>query len=190
MNFLIDTHTFIWFIENSPSLSSAARATIANGTHDIYLSIASLWEMSIKASLHRLRLGPAATGVTFEAAVRQQLSLTGVKLLPISADHALRVSALPYFQGHGDPFDRLLVAQSLTEGMPIISRDTKFDAYGVTRIWLPRRGQPSPCVRGARSATVPTSNGETSLNSVTSTRPLSVILSSGMTGSARNAIAM
>jgi PIN domain nuclease of toxin-antitoxin system len=128
VNLLLDTHSFIWFVEDNPSLSSHARILIEEPTNDIFLSIASLWEMAIKISLSKLDLSQP-----FDLFIPNQLLLNDITLLDITVSHTLRVATLPFH--HRDPFDRLLIAQSQVEGMPVISIDSIFDAYGVNRLW-------------------------------------------------------
>ena len=128
MNLLLDTHSFIWFVEDNPSLSSHARILIEEPTNDVFLSIASLWEMAIKISLSKLDLSQP-----FDLFIPNQLLLNDITLLDITVSHTVRVATLPFH--HRDPFDRLLVAQSQVEGMPVISIDSIFDTYGVTRLW-------------------------------------------------------
>jgi PIN domain nuclease of toxin-antitoxin system len=128
VNLLLDTHSFIWFVEDNPSLSSHARTLIEEPTNDVFLSIANIWEMAIKVSLGKLDLSQP-----FDLFIPNQLLLNDITLLDITVSHTLRVATLPYH--HRDPFDRLLIAQSLVEVMPLISIDSVFDAYGVNRLW-------------------------------------------------------
>jgi PIN domain nuclease of toxin-antitoxin system len=128
VNILLDTHSFIWFVEDNPSLSSHARMLIAEPTNDVFLSIASVWEMAIKVSLGKLDLTQP-----FDLFIPNQLLLNDITLLDITISHTLRVATLPFH--HRDPFDRLLIAQSLVEVMPIIGIDSVFDAYGANRLW-------------------------------------------------------
>ena len=128
MILLLDTHSFIWFIEGSPRLSDTARTLITDGNNEVFLSIASLWEMAIKSSLGKLALSEP-----YELLIPTQLRLNRITLLDISLSHPVRVSKLPFH--HRDPFDRLLIAQSMVEDIPIISSDAIFDDYGVKRIW-------------------------------------------------------
>ncbi len=128
MILLLDTHAFLWFCQDDPRLSLAAKALIEDSANRKLLSVASCWEVAIKAGLKKLALGePSAT--YFPAA----LSRAGVELLPISLEHATTVEGLP--PHHGDPFDRLLIAQAIVEGALIVGADSKFDAYPVTRLW-------------------------------------------------------
>lgn len=127
MKLLLDTHTFLWFIEDSPKLSAEAKALLESEA-DLLLSIASIWEMAIKISIGKLSL-PSP----FEEFVSQQLYKNTIGLFPIRLDHLALVSTLPFH--HRDPFDRLLIAQAITEQYPIVSIDDKFDAYLVRRLW-------------------------------------------------------
>jgi PIN domain nuclease of toxin-antitoxin system len=128
MTLLLDTHAFLWFCQDDPSLSVAAKSLIEDPANRKVLSVASCWEIAIKASVGKLRLGePSATYIS------NALALTGIELLLMSLVHVTSVETLPYH--HRDPFDRLLVAQSLAEGFPIVSCDSLLDAYGITRYW-------------------------------------------------------
>lgn len=128
MRLLLDTHSFLWFISGNPQISSSARTLIEDVSNQPFLSVASLWEMAIKMSLGRLSFEQP-----FETLIPQQLSLNGIALLGITISHTAVVARLPFH--HRDPFDRLLVAQAMVEQMPIVSGDTAFDAYTVTRLW-------------------------------------------------------
>lgn len=128
MTLLLDTHTFLWYCQDDPSLSLHAKALIEDPANRKLLSLASCWEVAIKAGLKKLTLGEPS-GTYFPAA----LARTGVELLPISLEHATTVEGLP--PHHGDPFDRLLIAQAIVEGVPIVGVDSKFDPYPVTRLW-------------------------------------------------------
>lgn len=128
MRYLLDTHTFLWWIVDDLRLSSRARAIIQDPGNEIWFSAASAWEMAIKAQLGR---------ITFEddlvAFVPQQVAANGFKNLPIQSEHALRVSRLPLL--HRDPFDRILVAQALTERMPLLTGDQTIASYDVEVVW-------------------------------------------------------
>jgi PIN domain nuclease of toxin-antitoxin system len=127
MNLLLDTHAYIWFSTNNRELSSTVKRLIEDSENSSYISIASLWEMSIKISLGKLSIDK-----DFKYII-QDLTESGINLLPISFDHILMSSALPFH--HRDPFDRIIVAQSLCEGMKLLSVDTIFDQYSSDRIW-------------------------------------------------------
>lgn len=128
MQILLDTHTFLWYILTNPQLSARAKALIQASENEKLLSIASPWETSIKVSTGKLMLSEP-----LEAYFAEQMRLNSIQLLPITLAHIARVSTLPFH--HRDPFDRLLIAQSLTEGIPLVSADSAFDAYGVARLW-------------------------------------------------------
>jgi len=128
MNILLDTHTFLWFVEDNLRLSQSARAVIESEDSQPFLSAASLWEIAIKISLGKLSLEQP-----YNNFIPQQLALNGIGILNIAMEHTALLTSLPFH--HRDPFDRLLVAQSMTEKMALISADTVFDTYGVHRIW-------------------------------------------------------
>lgn len=128
MRALLDTHAFLWWVTDDARLSERARETIGDGANEIFVSAATGWEMAIKARLGRLRVpGDFARFIT------DQIELNGFRVLAIELAHALRVHGLA--DHHRDPFDRILVAQSLVEGMPILSRDEQIAAYGVELVW-------------------------------------------------------
>lgn len=124
MNVLLDTHIALWAITDSPKLPTAARDLILAESSTIYVSVASVWEIAIKHSLQRGDMpvsGQAALGYFREA---------GYRMLPIEAEHAVAVEALPLH--HQDPFDRLIVAQSLTEPLRLITHDRQVARYSDT----------------------------------------------------------
>jgi len=128
MKLLLDTHTFLWFIMGNPHLSATARTLIEDQANEKVLSVASLWEIAIKISIGKLALSGS-----FDTLIPQQLNLNGFELLGLEVRHAAALIALPFH--HRDPFDRLLIAQSIVEQMQIVSHDSIFDAYQVTRLW-------------------------------------------------------
>ncbi len=128
MTLLLDTHAFLWFCQDDPLLSTRARALIEDAGNRKVVSVASCWEVAIKAGLGKLRLGEPSA-----AYLPNALSRTGFELLPISLAHATAVELMPLH--HRDPFDRLLVAQAVADGIPVVSIDAQFDAYGVNRLW-------------------------------------------------------
>jgi PIN domain nuclease of toxin-antitoxin system len=128
MRLLPDTHAFLWFIMGDPRLSAVARAAIEHPDHVKYVSAASAWEIAIKVSLGKLTLAEA-----YDVLVRREILANGFEYLPIELAHTARVLALPF--PHRDPFDRMLIAQALVEGMQLVSTDPAIDAYGVSRIW-------------------------------------------------------
>jgi PIN domain nuclease of toxin-antitoxin system len=128
MRLLLDTHTYIWFVTDHPALSATAK-TLIEDSNEILVSIVSLWEIVIKMSLGKLSIG-----ATFEQLIPHQLIENDMTLLPIEFSHLHRLVELPFH--HRDPFDRLLIAQSISDGLPLISRDPTFDAYQAQRLWL------------------------------------------------------
>lgn len=127
MRYLLDTHTWLWFYQNSPRLSSCVNLTIANPQHKCYISVVSIWELAIKISVGKFQLPvPLEDFVAYAEA-------EGFEILPITAQHATATSEFPFF--HRDPFDRMLAAQSKFEGLPLLSTDRIFDRYPVMRIW-------------------------------------------------------
>jgi PIN domain nuclease of toxin-antitoxin system len=128
MTLLLDTHTFLWFCQGDPLLSATAKILIEDAGNRKLLSIASCWEIAIKAGLGKLTLGePSATYIP------AALSRTGFEILPISLAHATGVETLP--QHHRDPFDRVLVSQATVEAIPIVSADAALDPYRIQRLW-------------------------------------------------------
>lgn len=128
MTALLDAHAFLWFIAGSPKLSNIARGSIEEQTQTRLLSVASLWEIAIKSSLGRLTLL-----APFNQVIPLQLNANGIGLLGIELEHLDALVTLPFH--HRDPFDRLLITQAMVGGIPIVSADTAFDAYPVTRLW-------------------------------------------------------
>jgi PIN domain nuclease of toxin-antitoxin system len=127
MRYLLDTHTFLWLATEDPKLTPAARAIFVDREHDCFLSAASVWEMAIKSSLGKLSIAPGVDHVVRGGRER------GLRVLDVTSEHADLVERLPFH--HRDPFDRLLVAQAMYEGMPLVSCDAQLDAYRVMRIW-------------------------------------------------------
>lgn len=128
MRYLLDTHAFLWWILDDARLSTTARHLIEDGNNDIHLSAASAWEIAIKAQIGKLPL-PANP----EIFVSEQIIRNGFSPLNISISHALHTHQLSRL--HSDPFDRILVAQSLLEKMPILSSDALIKQYPVETRW-------------------------------------------------------
>ena len=128
MKLLLDTHTFLWLVEGSPNLSAAAQAALADPAHDLYLSVASVWELAIKTGSKKLTLSDPLDVFVGKWTVTYQTTL-----LPVDTQHALAVVGLP--DHHRDPFDRMLIAQAQVEGMTLVSADAKFAPYPVPILW-------------------------------------------------------
>jgi PIN domain nuclease of toxin-antitoxin system len=128
MDLLLDTHAFLWAAASPSRLGPRARRAILDPRNRVYLSLASVWEMAIKASLGKLRLSAPLSELVARAQSEQ-----GITLLPLELDPVLRVQDLPWH--HRDPFDRLIIAQAVAGSLAIVGRDSTFDAYPVRRIW-------------------------------------------------------
>jgi PIN domain nuclease of toxin-antitoxin system len=126
MDILVDTQSFIWFSENDPRLPIPIKEIMENSNR-LVISIASFWEITIKVSLGKLSIsGNIAT------LIDKSLS-NGFEILPIEREHLITLSTLDFT--HRDPFDRLIIAQALTENMSIISSDSIFQQYPINLIW-------------------------------------------------------
>jgi PIN domain nuclease of toxin-antitoxin system len=128
VNLLLDTHTFLWFIAGDSRLSPAARTAIEDLGNNRYLSMASLWEIAIKASIDKLVLSEP-----FETLIPTQLDENAIELLDISVEHTALIASMPFH--HRDPFDRLIAAQAKVEQMTLVSVDDVFDVYDINRLW-------------------------------------------------------
>jgi PIN domain nuclease of toxin-antitoxin system len=128
MNVLLDTHAFLWFVWDDARLSQTAKDTIIDPNNRKLVSVASVWEIAIKVSLQKLDLG-----MPYLPFMRSQLAINLFETLPLTLEHGSEVSRLPFH--HRDPFDRLMIAQSMWEQMPVVSADPAFDAYSIKRIW-------------------------------------------------------
>lgn len=128
MRVLLDTHAFLWWISDDSRLSYEAREIISDGENDLLFSAASGWEVAIKAGLGKIE-APKDLG----RFLTDQLHRNAIEVLPVSLGHATGVHDLPHH--YRDPFDRLLVAQCVVEGLPLLSRDPAFESYPVEVIW-------------------------------------------------------
>ena len=128
MRILLDTHALIWTRGGSTRLSDAARAAIADPGNEKFVSAATAWEVCTKYHSGKWpEVAALATDFT------RAIVAGGYTPLPVTTEHAQDAGALPFH--HRDPFDRMLIAQSLAERMPLVSNEARFDAYGVRRIW-------------------------------------------------------
>lgn len=128
MAILLDTNALLWHVAGHPRLSAAAKQWIDDPSQEVFVSIASLWEITIKTSLGKLQLN-----LPLPVLLQQHLLRSDVQLLPIDPLHLMRLATLPHY--HRDPFDRLIVAQALEENLPLVSVDVALDAYGIQRLW-------------------------------------------------------
>lgn len=128
MRFLIDTHTLVWSVEDQAKLSASAMAAMQNPANDLLLSAATIWELAIKVGQGKISLS-----LPYRQWMETAITDLELEILPVTVEYAERQSVLP--PHHKDPFDRLLIAQAQIEAIPIVSADTAFDSYGITRIW-------------------------------------------------------
>jgi PIN domain nuclease of toxin-antitoxin system len=128
MRVLLDTDVFLWWITDDPKLPSSVRKIIADGKNELFLSAASCSEIAMKAYLGCINLPDKP-----DVFISDQLSINGVKSLPIHASHALHVFNLPRLTR--DPFGRIIAAQAQLEGLPVITSDTLFTKYNIEVIW-------------------------------------------------------
>lgn len=128
MRVLLDTHALLWWMADSRRLSAAAHQSIANEANDVLVSAASAWEIITK-----FRIGKLPGGETVASDIAGQVARQGFTALVIDLADAERAGRLP--GPHRDPFDRMLIAQALARGLPVVSVDEVFDRYRVNRIW-------------------------------------------------------
>lgn len=131
MPHLLDTHTFLWWVADEPTLSDRAAEVIRDPASEIFLSAVSAWEIGIKHRLGRDQV--IRVDRDPEQLIPELVAANGFVWLPIEARHALRAASLPFH--HRDPFDRLLVAQAQMEGLTIVSRDRAIAQYDVPIVW-------------------------------------------------------
>ncbi len=124
MKLLLDTHVFIWWAHNPEKLSHAALSALQDEANDLLLSVASVWEMQIKIHLGQLKLS-----LPLKDLIKNQQETNDLSVSPVTLTHVLALDALPFH--HQDPFDRLLIAQSIEEGLTLVSEDSQFSAYSV-----------------------------------------------------------
>lgn len=119
-SFLLDTHIFIWAMEDSKRLPQTIKSTITNSDNKIYISVATIWEISIKTAIKKMKL-------SFD--IETSIQKTNLEVLPIQISHVLKTGKLP--PHHSDPFDRIIIAQALTEKFTLITIDPKIKKYKV-----------------------------------------------------------
>ena len=128
MRLLLDTHAIVWWFSANRRLSSKARQAIADLSNDKLVSAASAWEIATK-----YRLGKMPSVAALANDFRNRIASQGFNELPITVQHALRSGSLPGL--HNDPFDRMLIAQAISDDLVLVSNETMFDHYGVQRLW-------------------------------------------------------
>ena len=128
MKILIDTHALLWLITGDKRLSEKSRAYFTNPENDLYFSMASFWEICIKISIGKLKLSK-----NWEKIIKEELAFNSVKFLAISSEYYVQVTKLPLH--HRDPFDRLIIAQAISEQCHVLSIDEHFEQYPIKLIW-------------------------------------------------------
>ncbi len=128
MRLVLDSHTLIWAVDEPPRLSLAAATALQDPANELLLSVATIWEIAIKIGLNKLTLAQP-----FSRWMNRAIADLGLSLAPITVQYADVLVTLP--SHHRDPFDRLIIAQALTDALLIVSADSRFDSYGVTRVW-------------------------------------------------------
>jgi PIN domain nuclease of toxin-antitoxin system len=128
MNILLDSHTLIWFSQNSPKLSSQAISILEDKSNILFLSLVSIWEIQIKVQLGKLKLD-----IPLPDVIKDQIQVNDVQILSLKLSHIWTLEILPHH--HKDPFDRLLICQAITEHLIILSVDSVFDSYPVQKLW-------------------------------------------------------
>lgn len=128
MKYLIDTHAFIWAATEPEKLSKRVVKTLESPKNTLFLSIASIWEMQIKIQLRKLILP-----ISLPDMVKQQQQVNDIEILLVDSSHIYHLENLPLY--HRDPFDRMLISQSVLEDLILVSKDSVFSKYPVTLLW-------------------------------------------------------
>lgn len=128
MRLLLDTHAFLWWVADDRRLSLPARKAITDSRSEVLFSVASAWELAIKARLGRFRVEGS-----LDEFLSGEIQENAFRVLPLLMSHVVRVAMLPTH--HADPFDRLLVAQAQAEGLLLVSGDRQIARYDVERVW-------------------------------------------------------
>jgi len=127
MSYLLDTHTFLWYASGAPELSETA-LNIIDSRHDKFVSIASLWEIAIKLNIGKLNIND-----DFDKFIKKQISINNYKILEIKLPHLSVLRNLTIY--HRDPFDRIIISQSISESLTIVGKDVAFNNYNIDIIW-------------------------------------------------------
>jgi PIN domain nuclease of toxin-antitoxin system len=131
MRLLLDTHTFLWHANGSPQISAQATALLTDPGNELFLSMATVWEIAVKVGLKKLKL--SSSYIPFMTAA---ITGYGLTVLPIDFDDCAEYEKLPFpLPKHRDPFDRLIITQASRHGLVIVGTDLDFDVYGVQRLW-------------------------------------------------------
>ena len=131
MKLLLDTHTFLWHADGDPQMSATATALLVDPANELFLSMASVWELAIKTGLKKLRLS-----APFAAFMARAITGYAVTLVPVGLDDCRAYAQLPFPDPQNrDPFDRMIAIHALGNGLSVVGVDTAFDGYGVMRLW-------------------------------------------------------
>jgi PIN domain nuclease of toxin-antitoxin system len=128
MRFLVDTSSFLWFASGNSRLSNRARELMEDFDNELVMSIASLWEIAIKVSIGKLELL-----ADFDRFIPENLEENEIEILHVRLTHLSTIMKLPFH--HRDPFDRLIIAQAISENLPVIACDSIFKKYQINTIW-------------------------------------------------------
>jgi len=128
MRLLIDAHALLWAVDDPAQLSDPAATALQDPANQLLIGAGTVWEISIKVGLGKLTLS-----LPYRQWMDRVFVDLGLSILPVTVEYADRQAALPHH--HRDPFDRLLIAQSLTDSIPIVTADAQFNSYGIVRIW-------------------------------------------------------
>lgn len=128
MKLLLDAQIIIWYVDKFAKLSSPALTAINDSANELFVSAATIWEIGIKVSINKLPLS-----LPYEQWMTESIHDMNLTILPITVAYSGIQASLPWH--HRDPFDRLMIAQSMLDGIPIVSCDQQLDAYGIHRIW-------------------------------------------------------
>ena len=128
MKILLDTHALLWIIMDDDRLSNVSREVFLDTNNSLYFSIISLWEICIKRSLNKLTLKDGWLQL-----IQKEMKNNSIQWLPVEINHCVKIGELPFL--HRDPFDRMLIAQAMSENLSILTRDSRFSDYEINCIW-------------------------------------------------------
>jgi PIN domain nuclease of toxin-antitoxin system len=131
MKLLLDTHTFLWHAEGSPRISAKATALLVDPANELFLSMASVWEIAIKVGLQKLILSNS-----YVPFMKKAIEGYDIFVLPITFEDCADYERLPFpVKSHRDPFDRLIITHALRNGLVVVGNEAVFDSYDITRLW-------------------------------------------------------
>lgn len=131
MKLLLDTHTFLWHADGDPKMNAAATTLLIDPANELFLSMASVWEIAIKMGLKKLTVS-----APYAAFMTRAITGYGVTVLPMTFDDCAAYEQLPFPDPqHRDPFDRMIVVHAVRNGLSVVGVDAAFDSYGIIRLW-------------------------------------------------------